>query len=384
MLILEASHVPGGCSSSYYRKVYTFESGATTLIGFDEHQPLRLLEEKLNVKIPKVALHPSMVIHQGKRTITRWQNRESWIEEVTSQFGEAEEQRRFWELAFKISDIVWKVSGTNNFFPPVDGSDWFKLLKNDPRDVWILPYLFTSVRSIAKNTGITNPSFFQFLDEQLIISSQSNSDETPFLFGAPAITYTNYTNYYVPGGLLEMVKTLQNVIITNAGRLHTKEKVVHINNERGQYLVSTSKKKTYTAPIVISNLPIWNMVDITSGEMEAYFKNEAEKYKEAWGAFTMGVATTDNYPESMPLHHQIHLSADDKIEGLNSDSLFISFSQKGDEKRAPRGHRVLNISTHTKSDYWFSLNGKYDTRKSEVQDQILDILKRKLPHFNEN
>ena len=37
VLILEAAAVPGGCSSSYYRKGFTFESGATTLIGFDEN-----------------------------------------------------------------------------------------------------------------------------------------------------------------------------------------------------------------------------------------------------------------------------------------------------------------------------------------------------------
>jgi len=40
VLILEKAHAPGGCSSSYFRKGYVFESGATTLIGFDENQPL--------------------------------------------------------------------------------------------------------------------------------------------------------------------------------------------------------------------------------------------------------------------------------------------------------------------------------------------------------
>jgi len=65
VLVLEAAHVPGGCSSSYKRKGYIFESGATTLIGFDKYQPLRMLEDKLKIKLPKKPIDPSMTVHLG-------------------------------------------------------------------------------------------------------------------------------------------------------------------------------------------------------------------------------------------------------------------------------------------------------------------------------
>jgi len=63
VLLLEASHLAGGCSSSYYRKGYIFESGATTLIGFDEHQPLNELEKLVDLQIPKEPITPPMKVH---------------------------------------------------------------------------------------------------------------------------------------------------------------------------------------------------------------------------------------------------------------------------------------------------------------------------------
>lgn len=383
VLVLEGSHVPGGCSSSYYRKGYIFESGATTLIGFDRHQPLRMLEDQLGIKIPKIALDPSMTVYMNGTKIHRHRDRQKWIEEAAGIFGEPEEQAAFWDLAFRISDIVWKVSGRNPLFPPQKWSDWLHLLKNDPADVWVLPYAFRSVKESARKLGISNPDFFRFLDEQLIISAQASSTDTPFLFGAPAITYTNATNYYVPGGLIEMVRVVQEQIERKGGAIHVKEKVNRIEKKGSQFEVQT-KKRIYRAKRVVSNMPVWNMADIMRGPGREYFVNESKKYDEAWGAFTMGVATSDVYPSDMAIHHQIHLSPEERCEGIWSDSIFVSFSHPEDSERAPEGDRVLNISTHTRPEYWFGLNGEYDKQKERVENEILRVLREKLPYFNES
>jgi len=380
VLILEAALAIGGCSSSYYRKGYIFESGATTLIGFDEHQPLKKLEETLGITIPKVKLNPSMKVHLDGKEITRYEDRDEWIKESIRHFGEEKAQQTFWKKAFRVADVVWRVSEKNTAFPPQSATDWIKLLKNDPRDVWVLPYAIKSVKEFARDCNITNPEFFRFLDEQLLISAQSKSDDTPFLFGAPAVTYTNCSNYSVPGGLVKMAKTLRDFIEGNGGEVRTKERVLSLSCQDDEYTVSTSKNRSYKARQVISNIPVWNMEDITSGKMADYFRQESAKYSEAWGAFTMGVVTDDVYDSEMPLHHQIHIK--NPISGIHSDSIFVSFSHPDDEERSKEGTRVLNISSHTETDYWFSLNGMYDTEKERVQEQIIAVLKEQLPQFD--
>ncbi|MDZ7719238.1 MAG: NAD(P)/FAD-dependent oxidoreductase [Balneolaceae bacterium] len=382
VLVLEAAHVPGGCSSSYKRKGYIFESGATTLIGFDDNQPLKILENRLGLRLPKKPIDPSMTVYQDDKKITRWYDREKWITESKEHFGEETEQEEFWKLAFKISDIIWKVSGKNNFFPPLNFAEGIQLLKNDIRDLWVLPYAIKSVKETALNVGISNPQFYRFLDEQLMISAQSTSSDTPFLFGAPAITYTNYTNFYVPGGLIKMVEALQEYIEEKGSEIHTMEKVQSIEKSGTDFIVRTSKSKLYRAKSVISNLPVWNMPEITTGKMAEYFRDESAKYQNAWGAFTLGVVTDDPYPEEMSLHHQIHVDKEEPIRGLESGSIFVSLSEREDLERAPSGERVLNVSAHTTPSYWFNLNGDYDARKKHVQDRVVDILKEKLPGFS--
>lgn len=387
VLVLEAAFSPGGCSSSYKRKGYIFESGATTLIGFDRNQPLRFMEKELGINIPKRRLNPSMSVHMTGKQITRKENQEEWINEAISHFGEAESQKKFWKRAVQVSDTVWKVSGKNHFFPPIELSDWPKLLKNNPLDVWVLPYALKSVKEVAKGYGIKNPDFYRFLDEQLLISAQATSEETPFLFGAPAITYTNYGNYYVPGGLIEMVNRFIDYIHNHNGQFNNREKAVSITKNDDLFTVQTEttrkEENSYRAPIVISNIPVWNMEEITAGEMKSYFKAEASKYDTAWGAFTMGVVTDDVYPDGMPLHHQVHVPEEEKSEVFQSDSVFVSFSHPEDPARSPNGDRVLNISTHTDPDQWFSLNGDYDRAKAFVEDKILDTLRAKLPGFGD-
>lgn len=385
VLILEAAAVPGGCSSSYYRKGFTFESGATTLIGFDENQPLWKLEKETGITIPKVEISPSMSVNIDGKTITRYKDREKWIEEAGRVFGNPHGQRKFWAEALKVSDIVWKVSLKNPFFPPRSLKDWTRLaITNSPIDAKVLPYALKSVQQIMEKFEVDTPLFRRFVDEQLMITAQSKSTDTPFLFGAAGLTYTNYSNYYVPGGLLEMIKSIQNFVEQNRGELHTKEAVVKLLKVEDGFRIETKKKNLYKTPIVVSNIPIWNMKDITEDGMQDYFTTQSAEFDTAWGAITLGIATTDTYPNNMSLHHQLHLGENEAIPHTNSESIFVSFSERGDTKRAPKSTRTLNVSCHADPELWFSLKDDYDTAKEKVESYIVEVLKQKLPGFKES
>jgi len=388
VLILEKAHAPGGCSSSYFRKGYVFESGATTLIGFDENQPLWKLEKETGIQIPREEITPSMSVWIDGEQITRYKDREQWVQECIRVFGNEVGQRAFWEEALKVSDLVWKVSLKNPFFPPQKISEWGQLaINNNPLDVWVLKYAFQSVEDVMKKYGVDTPKFRRFVDEQLMITAQAKSAQTPFLFGAAGLTYTNYSNYYVPGGLLEMVNSIREFIEGKGGALHTKEGVEMIEQDGEEFKVRTQSKKgeiaIYKAPIVISNIPVWNMGEVTSGEMSDYFKQESQDFDEAWGAITLGIATDDVYPDDLPLHNQIHLDEGETVPFTNSDSIFISMSKRGDTDRAKEGARTLNISTHASPELWYSLNGTYDDAKQQAEDFIVKTLEKKMPGFSE-
>lgn len=389
--VLEAAHVPGGCSSSYKRKGYVFESGATTLIGFDENQPMRTLEDELGITLTKTEISPSMTVHLDGERIIRHKNRQDWIDEAVRVFSDGSSDNRkahqdFWNEAFMVADTVWKVSKRNVFFPPKKAGDWLQLaINNNPTDAPVLRYAFQSMATVMKKYEVDTPAFRRFVDEQLMITAQAKAEETPFIFGAAGITYTCYSNYYVPGGLLTMVRELEQSLVENGGELKTRRKVVSVSEiPNGGYLVKTENGETYSTQKVISNIPIWNMGEICEGELGNWYKKQASKYDEAWGAFTMGVVTGDAYDADMSLHHQLHMPENSAMPLTEAGSVFVSMSARGDTERAPEGQRALNISCHTPAKKWFDMNGDYETNKEAVQEFILQFLKDNLPGFEES
>lgn len=379
--VLEGDHLPGGSSSTYYRKGYWFETGATTLIGFDEGQPLHRLEQMLETRLPRQEISPSMQIILDGKPLIRYKDRTKWVNEASRFFGNPEGQRKFWETAFEVSELVWKSSAKNTYFPPRSLWEWSQLaLNNNPLDVPMLRYGLMSVTDVMEKFGVNTPSFKKFADEQLMITAQAPSDHTPFLFGAAGLTYPNYSNFYVPGGLLQMVRSIQHKLEGDGGELLCKKKVTSIEKEPTDYVVRTKDGEVYTAPTLISNIPVWNMADLVDDSMQAWFQSYARRYKHAWGAFTMGVAVEDTFPDDFILHHQLH--ADQIIPNTVSESLFVSLSARGDTKRAPEGQRVLNISTHVDPEWWFSLGDEYDERKKQTEIFILDFLNDKLTGFD--
>ena len=381
VLVLEGAHALGGCSSSFYRKGYWFESGATTLTGFDENQPLWKLEKETGIEIPRVELSPSMSVRMSGSTITRYKNIKKWIEEAGNKFGQPEAQKKFWEKAMNVADIVWKASLNNPLFPPQGLGEWIQLgINNSPKDVWVLPYAFKSVKQVLGEFGLTNPLFLDFVDEQLMITAQSKADNTPFLFGAPALTYTNYSNYYVPGGLIKMVETIRDFIEDKGGRVNTKEEVSQIIQSENGYTV-ISEKNSYEAKAVVSNIPVWNMGELTCGAMKRYFEEESKRFDHAWGAVTLGVVSEDTFPKDFPLHHQIHIPEAEKVPYIESESIFVSLSHPNDSQRAEPGKRVLNVSCHTKPEPWFHKQEQYDEHKKVVEEKIVKLMDKYMPEF---
>jgi C-3',4' desaturase CrtD len=385
VLVLEANYLPGGCCSSYPRKGYIFESGATTLMGFDAHQPLHTLQKALGFSIVKKEIDPSMTVWMDGLKILKPKDFEAWLQIALDTFGHEPGVEKFWRLAWKLSNIVWKISGTNLRFPPVSIKDLaYIALQNNPWDAFYLRYAFMTTETMLNKMGLSeNKKLRRFLDEQLMITAQNTCAHTPFLFAAPAICYTNYSNYYLPGGMISLPKALQRELRWRGSELRLRRKVVSVcKDENNIWTVSDHKGNVYQAKTVLSNIPVWNLNDITEGELAKWSQKEADRYPEYRGAFTMGIVTKDTYPDDMTLHHQIILPENETLPHCGSTSIFVSFSDRGDTIRCPEGERVLSISTHVEHPgKWLSIPDAYDAQKAETELFILSKLEQYLPGF---
>jgi len=387
VLVLEANYLPGGCSSSYWRKGYVFESGATTLTGLDEGQPLGWLLRELDLKLDYEPLDPAITIHLDGQAVRRFQDREKWVAESIRVFGQPEAQHKLWQRLFRLSDFVWRAALRNRRFPPTSVADVLSLLRANPPKDWLAPrWALVSTATYLRRLGmLENEPFVRFLNEQLLITAQSTAPDTPLLFAAPALCYTNYTNVNLRGGMIQLPMALLGYLGRHQGAIKLRCPVTRIEPlPGGGHRVHTATDEVFEAENVISNLPAWNLTGLLPEKESERQQRAASQLPKYWGAATMGVVHEDVFPPDQSLHHQLVLPAGQTLPETGSKSVFVSFSLADDVARSPDGHRVLAISTHAQDPArWLALSREdHAAAKYRAQEAILAVLEAQLPGFS--
>ncbi|MDX5348850.1 MAG: NAD(P)/FAD-dependent oxidoreductase [Hymenobacteraceae bacterium] len=368
--VWEKNKYAGGCATSYKRKNCWFETGATTLVGLDENMPLRYFLDETGIHLPAQKLDVPMQVHlPDGQLLTRYPNLESWIQEAERVFGK-QGQRKFWEYCYQVSREVWRVSLRQRSFPFSSWNDFWQSLKYlDLKQLGLLPLAFKSTEQLLKQFKLQhNQLFRQFVDEQLLITAQNYAPEVNALFGATALCYTLYSNWYVPGGLRSMVKPVVEYIMEHKGILHLAEPVKQISHCGATYTLLTDKD-AYLVRYLLLNVPLNNVVELFP---EHSIKQKLEPYllpsEKLNSAFTMGIAFT---PEKAPdvLHHQVHVP--EGLTGTGSKSIFISFSKPDDETRAPAGQMLASVSTHVHDPAANIIHSK-----AVMEDAVFDVLEK--------
>lgn len=367
--VVEQNYQPGGCTTSYWRKGFVFESGATTIVGMDSGMPLHFVLKKLGLKLPFRKLETPMRIHLPKGiSFNRPQSISAWKEIVGNAFNlDKKKSDAFWHEAYNLSQKIWEVSTRHRWFPPEKLSDVFRALINiRPSDLLIPSHAFTSVTDRLKKYGLDkHKAFIEFIDAQLMITAQNTANNTNFLFGSAALCYTNYSNFYLDGGLINLVKPLEEYILEHGGEITYREKIHKITRKGSGYQIET-KKHTYQADYVISGIPSNNFDEIYPTK-----KVKLKESGELWSAFQMGIGYKNPNPQEA-IHQQVLL--DEQLPGIGGKSYFISMNHPDDTTRTDAtGQGVISISSHIKDPG----NMKVDTEKAS--DFILnDLIKKQI------
>lgn len=382
VILLEKHAAIGGCASFFRRMRYTFDVGATTLSGLQSHQPLGKLFSTLNLNPEIRHCDPGMVIHLEGHRIVRHANIHAWIEEAETHFGK-KGQRGFWQEIHAIDTKMWDVLHRNPEFPPKSIGDLIAMGSriSNLSALPLLRDLFRPMDVLIEKYGLHNNALFKkFINEQLLISTQSFSDTAPIVTGAMGLAYPADT-YYPIGGITKPAQLLVECIRNNGGQVILKEEVqkVAINTDES-FLIVTAKGNEYHAEKLYNSIPMWNMKKIAEGNA---IGKQAERFSvtfdKAWGAFTAYFAIESSYHPESP-YAQIHTSS--RIPHCEGDSFFVTWSLKEDNVKAPEGWSTITISTHTEASQWYGLSeDEYARKKDETLKFILSEFNRVFPEI---
>ncbi len=342
-LVLEQNWMAGGCSGTYWRKGFWFETGATTLVGLGDGMPVQRLLDELGIQLNAERLAVPMQVYLDGQRITRHEHLEAWIQEAERVFGKAG-QRAFWEYCYKIADLVWRTSLKQLQFPPDAASDFLGMLKGFRwEQLSALPAAFQQMDELLARFDLQqNSRFVRFVNEQLLITAQNRMEEVNVLFGATALCYTNFSNWYLPGGMRTLVNTMVEYIQSRGGRFHFREGVKHIHRIGKNHWVET-EKANYRSPIVLSSIPQNNLAQLAPKYYPPSKQTTLLQSESLNSAFQLGIGF-EPHRDYDCLHHQIHLNK--ALPELKSASIFLSLHPANDLERAEAGLMAASVSTH--------------------------------------
>lgn len=358
----------GGCSSSFSHKGYTYNTGATTLAGYEEGYIVKEIFDAIGFVPELTQTDPSIVIIQGAKTTPRYKDFERFFESVQTNYPHAK-NREFWELVYDLNKEFYKQSG--HYYANAGVFAKLKSLMSFlPLFLKFQKYLRVDAQSFIEDFfGGLNAEYLQFLESQVLIVAQAPLKEINFFTAALALGYTFNDNHYVKGGF----SVIFDAMSANVSEVHKKSEILQIV-KRNDYFELHTKNKMYQAKKVILNSTVYESARLfTDTNIKNYYK-KYEKLDNHQSSFMLYMSIKSD----KVFHHHYQIIGDEVIKNTLSKALFVSFSDAEDERIAPKGIYSITASIHTDSRFWVD-EANYKAQKKELEGilrkTILETLK---------
>ena len=381
--IFDQALVPGGCASTFKRKGFTFDVGATQVAGLEPGGIHKRIFDELEVEIPAATnCDPACAVFLPgeKEPINVWRDPEGWARERQKQFPGSEP---FWQLLNKLYLASWNFQEKDPVLPPRNWWDLWQLISSIRLDTFsTFPFTLMTVGDALRLYGLYDDRRLKtFLDIQLKIYSQVNADETALLFAATALAVSQAPRglYHLQGSMQALSDRLVEGLEKYGGQLfmrHTVEKITTRSKRVTEVTIRNQKTGQVwceTANEVIANVTVQNLVELLDRDALPNYRKRVDKLLEASGAFVvyLGVDRAA-IPEQCPPHLQF-LYNYDRIIGENN-SLFVSVSKPGDG-RSPDGRATIIASCFTDVGMWWKgSQAEYDRLKQQYTDEAIELL----------
>ncbi|MGF1523149.1 MAG: C-3',4' desaturase CrtD [Leptolyngbyaceae cyanobacterium] len=372
VMTFDQAYVPGGCASTFKRRGFTFDVGATQVAGLEPGGVHHQIFEFLDIPLPTATpCDPACAVYLPGETkpISIWRDPEQWQAERQQQFPNSEP---FWQLLKTLFQASWRFQGREPVLPPRNAWDLWQLVSAVRPDTLVtVPFTFSTVGQLLKAFGLYGDRRLKtFLDLQLKLYSQVDTDETALLYAATALGVSQEPQglFHLKGSMQVLSDRLVAALERDHGKLllrHTVERI-HLENGKVTGVTVRSQKTgatwTEAADIVVANVTVQNLVALLGDQTPPGYRQRVDQLPDASGAFVVYLGVDQAaIPADCPPHLQFLYDYDGPIGENNS--LFVSVSRSGDG-RAPDGRATIIASSFTDLHQWQTA-ADYDALKQQ-------------------
>ncbi len=376
--IFDRAIVPGGCASTFKRRGFTFDVGATQVAGLEPGGIHHRVFAELDIELPQASYcDPACTVFLPGETvpINVWRDADKWQEERQRQFPGSEP---FWNLLNRLFKASWRFQGRDPILPPRNLWDLWQLISAVRLDTLItMPFALMTVADALKLYSLfENKRLKTFLDLQLKLYSQVGTEETALLYAATALAVSQAPQglFHLEGSMQILSDRLVAGLEKYGGKLLMRHSVEKIHTKLGRatgVTVRNQQGDTWieSAVEVVANVTAQDLVRLTDDRTLSKYKRRVEKLPQPSGAFViyLGVKREAIPPGCSP--HLQFLYNQNEVIGENN-SLFVSVSKPGDG-RAPVGQATIIASSFTDVDLWWQNDQNYEQIKQQYTAEAI-------------
>jgi len=376
--VFDQAIVPGGCASTFKRRWFIFDVGATQVAGLEpggiHHQILNQLDLPLPEATP---CDPACAVFlpEDETPIRVWRDQSAWQAERERQFPGSE---KFWQLLHRLFQVSWRFQARRPVLPPRTPWDLWQFMQAvRPETLITLPHTFATVADVLKHMGLYhNRRLKTFLDLQLKLYSQVNADETALLYAATALAVSQEPQglFHLKGSMQVLSDLLEKSLLRDGGTLSMRHTVEHIQTKNsrvsGVRVKNQKTSETWVEPAdhIVANVTVQNLVQMLGNSAPRGYRRRVEALPPASGAFVIYLGVeAQAIPPDCPPHLQFLYNYDETIGENNS--LFVSVSRPGDG-RAPAGKATIIASSFTDPKLWWCAEN-YERLKQNYTDEAM-------------
>lgn len=375
--------MPGGCASTFKRRGFTFDVGATQVAGLESGGIHAQIFEELGIDLPAASeCDPACAVFLPgeQEPINVWRDPQKWKAERERQFpGSAP----FWQFMKTLFDYSWRFQQREPVLPPRSLWDIWQLgTAVRPDTLLTVPFTFSTVGEILKGYNLyDNRRLRTFLDMQLKLYSQTTADQTAVLYAATALGVSQAPHglFHLKGSMQVLSDRLTTCLQQNGGELHMRHTAEAIEIEQGKptkVKVTNKKGDSWFEPAdhVVANVTVQNLVRLAKDNKMKGYERRVENLSSSSGAFVIYLGVEQAaLPANYPPHLQFLYDYDGPI--AENNSLFVSVSRPGDG-RALEGKATLIASSFTEVQQWYDCDQEgYQAMKERYTQEAISRLK---------
>src|SRR5512135_196957 len=380
--LLEAHTELGGCAGYFGRGPYTFDAGATALMGLNAGEPIGDLLRVLGLDFHAVRT-PSYRVHLPDRTLDIVPDRDAFeVASIAAFPGRVRAQRLFWRLQEAVGTALFRAAGRVPRLPVRSPGD----LAHDLRILGfggLLAAVTAAVtaRDVLRWLGLDGDMAFRSLVAMLLQdTAQAGPEVVPFANAAACLQAYRFGMSRPVHGMRSLAEGIGHRFADLGGELRTATIVDRVEpTDDGGFAVDTRRRHRLAARQVAFNLPLDLAAALLGRGLEGRLARLERRSRAAWSACTGYLAIArEAVHDDTPLFHQVLQSYDRPIHDGNN--VLVSLAPVGDEGFGPPDVRVATLSTHTAPGEWIDLDRDTDlAKKAEYRARLLAALRRALP-----